>query len=63
MITAGHCGPNKDFYTPIEELYVGHSYAHSTSLDTMLLTGSTYDGGVYTSTFNSNSGVAIKGSI
>jgi hypothetical protein len=63
MVTAQHCGTNVDWMTPTVVssggLAVGRSNGGNTATDSMLITGTTYSGFIYTGAWDSATGRGI----
>jgi hypothetical protein len=54
MVTAEHCGVDKDWRTPIGHAAIGRSHAGVGHMDIMLVSGTAYSGVTYTGTYNNN---------
>lgn len=60
MVTSYHCGSNKDWTTPTGWRY-GRSNGGSSGLDSMLVSGGSYDDAMYVGDYQSNQGVPVYG--
>ncbi|WP_422739637.1 hypothetical protein ACN263_10670 [Micromonospora sp. WMMD729] len=61
MVTSYHCGKNTEWKSPGNGWIVGNSNAGQASIDSMLITGSYYEGNMYVGDYQSNQGVPIYG--
>ncbi|GAB3854935.1 hypothetical protein GCM10029963_48740 [Micromonospora andamanensis] len=61
MVTSYHCGANAEWKSPNSGWIVGNSNAGQASIDSMLISGSHYEGNMYVGDVNSNQGVPVYG--
>ncbi|GLW68529.1 hypothetical protein Kpho02_08280 [Kitasatospora phosalacinea] len=61
LLTAQHCGTNEEWRTPYGDALVGTSDGGNTTLDSVVITGSSYAPVVYVGDTNSSSGAAVTG--
>jgi streptogrisin D len=61
LISARHCGPNYDWFTPFGDRFVGHSASGNQDIDTIVLTGADYSPVVYDGPWDSTTGLLVGG--